>query len=230
MSKYRGIVFDFDDTLVDTGPGKLAAYTRVAKLLLGRQAEDGRLQELIGDIARISEDMNRRREYNRDQWWRRLAGERGLSVTRHLELRATVAYWTSFRRHTQLYPDTLMVLDAIKAMGLPIGLVTDTDGWVGIKRWRLTTSPVFEYFDALVIAGEDTRRTKPDAKPFTLCSDRLGVAPGHLLFVGDKPYTDIVGAKSAGMDAALIKRRNWEDSLGADYVFDSLSPIVGLLA
>lgn len=229
MAKYTAVVFDFDDTLVDTAPGKREAYRRVARLIHSEADGNVGQEELIEQISRISEVMNRRRAYNRDEWWRILAQEHGLSVTRHLELRATVAYWASFRQHTQLYPDTLSVLKAIKAHGIPIGVVTDTDGWVGIKRWRLRTSPIFEYFDAVVIAGEDTKKTKPDTKPFNLCAERLGVRPQDVLFVGDKPYTDIIGAKSAGMSAALVKRREWGEVMGADYVLDTLSPILEVL-
>jgi hypothetical protein len=38
-----------------------------------------------------------------------------------------------------------------------------------------------------------------------------------------------VGAKSAGMSAALVKRREWGDVMGADYVIESLSPILEVL-
>lgn len=229
MAGYRAVLFDFDDTLVDTGPGKAEAYRRVARLLSCEL--DGRfdLQKLVEDISRISEEMNRRRQYSRDEWWRLLAREMGFELTRHLELRATLAYWSSFKNNTRLYPDTLRVLEALRGRGIPVGIVTDTDGWRGIKRWRLSSSPIFEYFDVVVVAGEDTRSTKPDPKPFLLCAQRLGVRPEEALFVGDKPYTDIVGAKSAGMKAALVKRRVWEDFMGADFVVESLSEVLELL-
>ncbi|MEM3794973.1 MAG: HAD family hydrolase [Thermoprotei archaeon] len=229
MAKYKAVLFDFDDTLVDTSEGKREAYGRVATLLHSEANGSLTRDELVKKISKISEEMNRRRAYDRDEWWRTLAREHGLNITRHLELRATVAYWASFKKHTKLYPDTLRVLDTIKAQNIPVGVVTDTDGWVGIKRWRLNTSPIFGYFDAVVIAGEDTYRTKPDIKPFRLCAERLGVRPQDTLFVGDKPYTDIVGAKSTGMVTALVKRRAWDDVMGANFVFDSLTPILEIV-
>jgi len=230
LVKYSAVLFDFDDTLVNTAPGKAEAFRRVAQLLRSEGDGSVSVEELVDEISKISEDMNRRRQYSRDVWWRILAQKKGINISRHLELRATVAYWASFKRNTQLYQDTLKVLDKIRSLGIPIGLVTDTDGWVGIKRWRLSSSPIFEYFDAVVVAGEDTRGTKPDPKPFQLCTQRLGVSPRNTVFVGDKPYTDIVGAKSVGMTAVLVKRRTWGDVMGADYVVDSLSDFLELLS
>lgn len=229
MAKYSAVLFDFDDTLVDTGPGKAEAFRRVARLLSSEV--DGRVgvEQLVEDISRISEEMNRYQRYNRDEWWRTLARRLGFELNRHLELRATLAYWLSFKNNTRLFDDTLKVLDALKRGGVPMGVVTDTDGWRNIKRWRLTSSPIFGYFDAVVVAGEDTRRTKPDPKPFLLCAQRLGVEPGSALFVGDKPYTDVLGAKAAGMKAVLVKRRVWEDLMGADFVVDSLTEVLGLV-
>lgn len=229
MAAYRAVLFDFDDTLVDTGPGKVEAYRRVAKILSSELDGKADVAQLVGAIAQISEEMNMRQQYSRDEWWRILARRMGFELSRHLELRATVAYWSSFKNNTRLYPDTLVVLEALRREGVPIGVVTDTDGWRGIKRWRLVSSPIFGYFDAVVVAGEDTRRTKPDPKPFVVCAQRLGVEPAEALFVGDKPYTDVLGAKSAGMKAALIKRRSWRDLMGADFVLGSLSELLGIV-
>jgi HAD superfamily hydrolase (TIGR01509 family) len=46
--------------------------------------------------------------------------------------------------------------------------------------------------------------TKPDPRIFALALERLGVAPGEALMVGDSPSADVDGAHAAGIRAALI--------------------------
>lgn len=49
-----------------------------------------------------------------------------------------------------------------------------------------------------VVAG------KPEAPLYQLCAQRLGVAAGDVLTVGDRLATDVAGAVAAGMDSLLV--------------------------
>jgi glycerol 3-phosphatase-2 len=52
--------------------------------------------------------------------------------------------------------------------------------------------------DPHVVAG------KPEAPLYELCAERLGLAVGDVLAVGDRLSTDIAGAVAAGMDSLLV--------------------------
>jgi putative hydrolase of the HAD superfamily len=57
-----------------------------------------------------------------------------------------------------------------------------------------------------VVFCRDTGWRKPAPPVFELVLDRLGVAAGDCLFVGDDPRWDIVGPERLGMPAVLIDR------------------------
>jgi putative hydrolase of the HAD superfamily len=226
---YRAVLFDFDDTISDSSEGKRAALIRVAHILKRDTRTALELEKIIEELYTIEEEMNANTSYDRTKWWPEAGKRLGFDVDPATSLRATIGYWTTFTRHQKPFPDAIEVLSELKKRGYSLGMVTDTDGQAGIKRWRVCSSPLFEYFEVVVVAGDDTRRTKPDPKAFVFCAQKLDVNPSEALFVGDKPYTDIKGAKNAGMDAALVNRRGWSKIEGADYIVNSLSEILKIL-
>jgi putative hydrolase of the HAD superfamily len=225
----KAVVFDYDDTLADTSMAKDEAFRRVAKVLASELNGSVVPDELISEIKRVSEEMNRNTVYDRAIWWYEIGRSRGFEVSKTLALRATMAYWNSFKRTTVPFPDAIPLLQDLKVRGYLLGMVTDTDGWPGIKRWRLSFSPVIDLLEVVVVSGEDTKRTKPDPYPFRLCAEKLGVEPSQTVFVGDKPYTDVKGSKLAGMKAVLVSRRDWGETMKADYVVENLGEVLRLI-
>ena len=56
----------------------------------------------------------------------------------------------------------------------------------------------------VVLGAEDTGALKPSAVPFQELSEKLGVTPEEILFVGNSHKYDVMGSKGAGMKAAWI--------------------------
>ena len=59
----------------------------------------------------------------------------------------------------------------------------------------------------VVVISEDVGFRKPDASIFEIVLERLGVAPGEALHVGDNLDADVGGASGAGMQTAWLTRR-----------------------
>ncbi|KGN32457.1 hydrolase [Knoellia sinensis KCTC 19936] len=57
---------------------------------------------------------------------------------------------------------------------------------------------------AAVGRGPDLVAGKPDEPLYLMCAERLGVAPGEVLAIGDRLETDIEGAHHAGMESLLV--------------------------
>jgi putative hydrolase of the HAD superfamily len=53
-------------------------------------------------------------------------------------------------------------------------------------------------------SSEEARSCKPDPGFFHLALEKANVSPEQVLFVGDSPEHDVLGAKGVGMSAALI--------------------------
>ena len=110
-----------------------------------------------------------------------------------------------------LYEDVLPVLDELRALGLKIGLVSNTGRNLD-EFLAHHALPV----DAAVASGAHGR-TKPHPTIFRAVLDRLGAEPTEAAMVGDSPEDDIEGARALGMRAFLLDREGrfpeLEDSL-----------------
>ena len=86
---------------------------------------------------------------------------------------------------------------------VPVALVTDGDP--AIQRAKLTALGMTGSFDALVFSDELGRSyRKPHPAPFRLALERLGVDPGRVVHVGDRPDKDVAGAAAAGIRAVRV--------------------------
>lgn len=107
------------------------------------------------------------------------------------------------------------------------GLITNAyDGAEQMER--IKRSGLKNYFDVIVISG-DVGMYKPDPSIFLYASDLLDVKPHEALYVGDSVTHDIVGAKSAGMQAVLLSRQSNRGDGIADYVARGIHELQELL-
>ena len=71
------------------------------------------------------------------------------------------------------------------------------------------------------------RLGKPEPHLFAHAAGLLGVAPSKLVMVGDQLETDIAGARSAGIDTALLEgvsRWNPASAIEPTYLLDRIAP------
>ena len=81
-----------------------------------------------------------------------------------------------------------------------LGIVSSGDG--SRVRGEMAALGVASLFATAVCGGETARR-KPDPEPLLVALERLGVAPGECVYVGDSPE-DVAMAKAAGAFAIGI--------------------------
>ncbi len=74
---------------------------------------------------------------------------------------------------------------------------------------------------------------KPDPRPYKVALEKLGLKPGEVIFVGDNPNRDILGAKRLGIRTVLAKYGEWtaasEKSLRPDFEIGSIRDLLGVL-
>lgn len=229
----EAVVFDLDETLLDAQKGLEAAQKAVAGKIFRRYSQDldiG-LNELVEKLSDFDDEKNRKREYDRDEWWPSffellgMEGELGPDLVGEL----TDIYWDNYEVSAVPYPSSEPVLDYLDSEGYKLGLLTDTDNFGDSKMDRIEPLNFFDIFDSVVVAGEDTEEPKPDSECFRMVAEDLGFEPGKICMVGDKPFTDIKGANSVGMKTILVKHRDWHDSEKADLQVDSLEELKEIL-
>jgi putative hydrolase of the HAD superfamily len=97
-------------------------------------------------------------------------------------------------------PGTAESLDRLRAAGLRLGIVSNSDGRV---EEALRAAKIRDRFDVILdsaLVGVE----KPDPAIFRAALTALGVAPQDALYVGDLYDVDVVGARAAGMEAVLL--------------------------
>ena len=108
-----------------------------------------------------------------------------------------------FRNQVKIIPGAAEALKAITAEGFKLALVTSTlRDYMAIKFAPLTEAGVDNLFE-VVITADDVQNKKPHAEPLVMCSDKLGLAPGKCVYVGDT-RVDIKAGKAAGMQTVAV--------------------------
>lgn len=231
----KAVLFDLDETLIDAQAGLKATHHAVARRLCEYLARSGvKVSEksIRVKLKALDDRMNMATKYNRDAWWPVLLGEIDAEqkISRSLVKELTRLYWATFAETSRPYPDAEPTLRYLKSKGYKLGLVTDTDGTKGWKKRRIRRFRFAGLFDTIVIGGEDTPHTKPDPGSFLLAASNLGLRASECVFVGDKPFTDVKGAKAAGMRAILLRQRDWGIGGRADFTIGSLAELPRVLA
>jgi putative hydrolase of the HAD superfamily len=113
-------------------------------------------------------------------------------------------------------PGALQTLHALHRAGLPVLVVSNSDGH-GEENLRdagiCQTGPGPGAQVSDVIDSTRVGVTKPDPRIFHLALKRAGVAPGAAVHVGDMLSTDVAGAQAAGIPAVhLDPARRCRDS------------------
>jgi putative hydrolase of the HAD superfamily len=110
-------------------------------------------------------------------------------------LRATNDVWSS---SYVLASSTHALLEALRARGLKLALVSNTISPRWLMEPVLERMGLVERLDAIVLSSEVGKR-KPHPAIFERALDELGAAPVEALFVGDRLKADVLGASRVGM-------------------------------
>jgi putative hydrolase of the HAD superfamily len=139
-----------------------------------------------------------------------------------------LADWEPLIRHDE---DAALVLRALRAQGLRIGLLSNTHWPRDYHERFLERDMLVDLIDARLYTSE-MPFMKPHPAAFAAALDALGVADAsHAVFVGDRLFDDISGARGVGMRAVL--RRNPavpEYDIEPDAVIDRLPELLPLIA
>lgn len=103
----------------------------------------------------------------------------------------------------EVFDDTLPLIDAARAAGVPVAIVSNWDA----RLPELVASLGLDRRVDLVVASFEVGAEKPDPHIFDVALKRLGVAPGpRVLHIGDSLSEDVAGARAAGLLALHLDR------------------------
>jgi putative hydrolase of the HAD superfamily len=153
----------------------------------------------------------------------------GLPVDDALHERAVASYLDRWAPTSAARPEARPTLAALRDRGLRTGLLSNTH-WPREQheRW-LARDGLLELIDERVYTSDlDVVKPHPDA--FAAVLDAVGVAPLEAVFVGDRLWDDVEGARRAGMRTIWVRN----DAVPAydvepDAVVVGLGEVVGVI-
>jgi HAD superfamily hydrolase (TIGR01662 family) len=158
-----------------------------------------------------------------ERWWRELAERAGLqphvvwaalgvTVERgeehdalwgHLGIEKPTGWWQSIvYRLDDLYPDALACLEAVRALGLRVGVVGNQSE--ELERWARASLPA-----DVVASSASLGVRKPEPGFFERIVELAEAAPGEVAYVGDRVDNDVLPAARAGLVAVHVRRGPW---------------------
>ena len=222
----KAVIFDFDHTLYDRN----ASYDK----MIAPFAEE--MAEYINQELSLEELGKRMKQADHDG-----AYPKGWPDVYACKVRAGIfskvptyeVYMKAIRTHQPrsitLWSDTLSTLEALKARGIKLGMLTN--GGSKSQRDKLSNTPeILPLFDKILIGG-DLPAEKPHAAAYHAICAALEVAPHEAMYVGDHPMNDVAGSKNAGLTAVWIPyvKPFPQDVTPPDHEIAALSDLLPLL-
>lgn len=203
-----GVLFDVDDTLLDSDRSFVRALAEVVSEYLPHLPPD-RHEEVVtvwradvgghyrrytrGEVGYLEQRMARANDLH--------AQFGGAELDDAALERWNALFERGFMRAWDAYPDAAGVLEHLLAAGVAVGALTNAG--VAHQTEKLGASGL----DVRVLVGVDTLGVgKPDARVFLEACRRLGTSPARTAYVGDELDVDAVAAREAGLVGVWLDR------------------------
>lgn len=192
------VLFDIDDTLYSTtafaASARRAAVEAMVAHGLDLPVEDAH-RELAEVVAEFTSNYDEHLDRLLDRVGPARWGGRNPAV---LIAAGVVAYHQTKERHLRPLPDAVALLGTLHRARVRVGVVS---AGLRVKQAeKLVRLGVLPWIDPRAIFFSDQMGvSKPNPKLYTKVCEALHVAPDRVLYVGDRPSTDVEPAKAAGL-------------------------------
>ncbi|MFH1583744.1 MAG: HAD family hydrolase [Actinomycetota bacterium] len=172
------------------------------------------------------ESLKRQEQIELDKVFNRIFNSFNIKLNNSQLTEVLGEYYKSWSNMTKLYDDVLPTLVYIHNKGIKLAVISNTIFEGKLHDSDLKRLGIFKYFD-FTIYSSDVGVRKPDSKIFKVVLEKLKVSPDEAIFVGDRLYDDIKGAKSVGMTAVLKEKRPYtgEEEIVPDLVIKNISDL-----
>lgn len=226
--RYKHLFFDLDHTLWDfeTNSKETLHDLYISLNLLGRGIPD-------------FEDFFSKYSYHNNRLWQRytmgyikqeeLKWKRmWLTLMEYkiadeaLSKQMSVAFLEHLPNKTNLFPDTLEVLDYLKNKGYNLHLITN--GFEKLQHAKLENSGMKHYFKH-IITSEGSNNVKPNKEIFDYAFALAKAVAEESIMIGDNQEADIQGGINAGMHTVFVNHIDAEPLVKPTYMVHDLKSL-----
>lgn len=126
-----------------------------------------------------------------------------------------------------IYPETIPVLEKLKADGVIIATLTDVATGMPDELHKSYFPELMPYFD-MYVSSQSCGYRKPNPKGLNDISERFGISPGEMIFIGDE-QKDITVTKRFGCRSVLIDRKGRREQFGQDFTVTGLDEFLSII-
>ncbi|MGI8809574.1 MAG: HAD family hydrolase [Acidimicrobiales bacterium] len=197
------VIFDWGGTLSEFVDAELVDAWRLAARHIDPAHED----EIAARLVRVEAEFwattsSHQRSATLADLLASAARELGLDVAEALLEEAAVRHLDAWTPHIRHDPDAAGTLGALRDGGLRIGMLSNTHWPRAFHERFLERDGLVDLIDARLYTSEMPFQ-KPHPSAFLTAAEALGVPADQAVFVGDRPWDDISGAKCTGMRTVL---------------------------
>lgn len=184
VRKYKGVIFDLDDTLYGEKAYVKSGYRKIAAALPQVADADGKLWRAFENKESAIDSVLHSEGIYTDE-----LKDKCLGIYRNQE------------PDIDFYPGVADMLLKLKAGGCRLGLITD--GRPIAQRAKIKALGLEEYFDEIIVTDElgGIEYRKPCSKAFILMKERLAIDYSDMVYIGDNLSKDFVAPGELGMGA-----------------------------
>ncbi len=173
----KAVFWDLDDTVLNTLPARMDALAGTYEDCLGTRP----------DAERVWREHNGQ---TLEKLARSLMGDDWLRFAERYRER-----YYAMEFELEPFPGVVEVLDALRADGLELAVVTSKISWGATGE--LTRTGLLDRF-ATVVGHDDCDRHKPEPDPLFVAMERMALdEPGQIAYIGDTP-SDVKAGRAAG--------------------------------
>jgi putative hydrolase of the HAD superfamily len=228
------VIFDWGGTLT---PWKTIDFIATWRAVADRLVAAGQLPQ--ADVVRVAARL----ATAEDEVWIRSRDEHRSGTLDEVFALASVeptpdayeAVYAEWEHATHTDPEVRPLFAGLRDRGIRVGVLSNTTWHRSAHERIFERDGVLEFIDGAVYTCE-IPWTKPHPGAFRAAMDAVGADdPGRCVFVGDRTFDDIYGAKQVGMRAVLVphsvipqQQRGHTDG-EPDAVVARLSELIGVV-
>jgi HAD superfamily hydrolase (TIGR02253 family) len=219
----KGVIFDFDNTLMDFMKMKRAAVDAAVEAMIDAGLTYQK-QEMLDKIYKIYWEEGIEDQQIFDKVLTKEFGK----IDYKILASGIIGYRRAKDGTLALYPHVQLTLTELARRGIKMAVVSDAPR---LPVWlRICGLGLQHYFDA-VVTFDDTGVRKPDPKPFATALEKLKLKPEEAIMIGDWAERDMVGAKKVGLTTVFARYGDIQNqqNVVADHKIDDIKDLLDII-
>ena len=215
--RYKQIIFDVDDTLID-----FAATESFALQSLFKAHQWPLTDELQRDYHAYNQGLWRELEQGKIDYEQlsKIAFANFIKAKFGIEIDGLAVmneYRSYFGEAHKLLPGVVDTLRYAKKQNYALTILSNGEAYM--QRHRLQLAGIANYF-SLIVTSEEAGFAKPDARIFDYFFAHTKIGPEQTVFFGDGLQSDILGAEKYGFDSIWYNHRKRKNTMNLHPLYE----------